>query len=174
MIPFGGSVVTRTVPYDAMRETYFHRFAISLLPGRRVLPAALYGQFVDPAVWRDAEFLILVGAFQVHRLAAVLATAGIIFAAVYLLWMYQRVVFGPVTREENRRLGDLSAREWVILTPVLALIFWIGVYPVAFTGKTEATVEALLAEVTQDWLNEFERVQWLLRLSPRLRQMHGD
>jgi hypothetical protein len=61
VIPFGGSVVTRTVPYDAMRETYFHRFAISLLPGRRVLPAALYGQFVDPAVWRDAEFLILVG-----------------------------------------------------------------------------------------------------------------
>ena len=93
------------------------------------------------------EFLILVGAFQVHRLAAVLATAGIIFAAVYLLWMYQRVVFGPVTREENRRLGDLSAREWVILTPVLALIFWIGVYPVAFTSKTEASVQALITQV---------------------------
>jgi len=93
------------------------------------------------------EFLILVGAFQVHRLAAVLATAGIIFAAVYLLWMYQRVVFGPVTREENRRLGDLSAREWVILAPVLALIFWIGVYPVAFTSKTEASVQALITQV---------------------------
>src|SRR6266568_3421115 len=93
------------------------------------------------------EFLILVGAFQVHRLAAVLATAGIIFAAVYLLWMYQRVVFGPVTREENRRLVDLSAREWVILAPVLALIFWIGVYPVAFTSKTEASVQALITQV---------------------------
>ena len=93
------------------------------------------------------EFLILVGAFQVHRPAAVLATAGIIFAAVYLLWMYQRVVFGPVTREENRRLGDLSAREWVILAPVLALIFWIGVYPVAFTSKTEASVQALITQV---------------------------
>jgi len=93
------------------------------------------------------EFLILVGAFQVHRPAAVLATAGIIFAAVYLLWMYQRVVFGPVTREENRRLGDLSAREWVILAPVLALIFWIGVYPVAFTSKTEVSVQALITQV---------------------------
>jgi NADH-quinone oxidoreductase subunit M len=93
------------------------------------------------------EFLILVGAFQVNRLAAVLATAGIIFAAVYLLWMYQRVFFGPVTREENRRLRDLSAREWVILVPVLALIFWIGVYPVPFTSKTEASVQALITQV---------------------------
>jgi len=57
------------------------------------------------------------------------------------------VVFGPVTREENRRLGDLSAREWVILAPVLALIFWIGVYPVAFTSKTEASVQALITQV---------------------------
>src|SRR4029450_10992783 len=49
------------------------------------------------------EFLILVGAFQWSRPVAVVATTGIIFAAVYMLWMYQRVVFGPVTREENRR-----------------------------------------------------------------------
>src|SRR5499433_3930911 len=56
------------------------------------------------------EFLILVGAFQVSRPLAVIATTGIIFAAVYMLWMYQRVIFGEVTREENRRLRDLSAR----------------------------------------------------------------
>src|SRR6266478_6406042 len=93
------------------------------------------------------EFLILVGTFQVHRLAAVLASSGIIFAAVYLLWMYQRVVFGPVTREENRRLVDLSAREWVILAPVVMLIFWIGVYPVPFTSKTAASVQALIIQV---------------------------
>jgi len=93
------------------------------------------------------EFLILVGAFQVHRPAAVLATTGIIFAAVYLLWMYQRVIFGEVTHEENRRLPDLSLREWVILVPVLVFIVWIGVYPVAFTGKTEASVQALIAQV---------------------------
>jgi len=93
------------------------------------------------------EFLILVGAFQVHRPAAVLATTGIIFAAVYLLWMYQRVIFGEVTHEENRRLPDLSLREWVILVPVLVFIVWIGVYPVAFTGKTEASVQALITQV---------------------------
>ena len=80
------------------------------------------------------EFLILVGAFQVNRLVAALATSGIVFAAVYLLWMCQRVIFGPVTHPENRRLADLSAREWAVLAPALALIVWIG-------------VEALIAQV---------------------------
>jgi NADH-quinone oxidoreductase subunit M len=93
------------------------------------------------------EFLILVGAFQRSPWLAALATTGIIFAAVYLLWMYQRVVFGEVTRDANRGLTDLTVREWAVLVPVVALIVWIGVYPGAFTGKTEATIEALLAQV---------------------------
>jgi NADH-quinone oxidoreductase subunit M len=93
------------------------------------------------------EFLILVGAFQVNRLAAVIATAGIIFAAVYLLWMYQRVAFGEVTHDANRGLRDLTAREWAVLVPILVLIVWIGVYPAAFTGLTEASVDALIAQV---------------------------
>jgi NADH-quinone oxidoreductase subunit M len=93
------------------------------------------------------EFLVLVGAFQVSPRLAALATTGIIFAAVYLLWMYQRVVFGEITHEENRRLTDLSPREWALLAPVLLFIVWIGVYPTAFTGKTEATIAALLAQV---------------------------
>jgi len=93
------------------------------------------------------EFLILVGAFQVNRLVAALATSGIVFAAVYLLWMYQRVIFGPVTHGENRGLPDLSVREWAVLVPALVLIVWIGVYPAAFTGKTEASVRALIAQV---------------------------
>jgi NADH-quinone oxidoreductase subunit M len=93
------------------------------------------------------EFLILLGTFQVDRTLAVLATSGIIFAAVYLLWMYQRVFFGVITKEANRRLPDLSAREWAILLPILLLIVWIGVYPASFTGTTEASVQALIAQV---------------------------
>jgi NADH-quinone oxidoreductase subunit M len=93
------------------------------------------------------EFLVLVGAFQVSPWLTALATTGIIFAAVYLLWMYQRVVFGEITHEENRRLTDLTPREWAVLVPVLVFIVWIGVYPSAFTGKTEATIAALLAQV---------------------------
>jgi len=93
------------------------------------------------------EFLILLGAFQVDRLAAVLATTGIIFAAVYLLWMYQRVCFGEVTSEANRRLTDLTPREWAVLLPVLLFIVWIGVYPTTFTAMTEPSVQALIAQV---------------------------
>jgi NADH-quinone oxidoreductase subunit M len=88
------------------------------------------------------EFLILVGAFQTSGWLAAVATTGIIFAAVYLLWMYQRVIFGEVTHEENRGLHDLSLREWAVLVPVLVFIVWIGVYPAAFTGKTEAQAKA--------------------------------
>jgi NADH-quinone oxidoreductase subunit M len=90
------------------------------------------------------EFLILVGAFQTSRLAAVLGTAGIIFAAVYLLWMYQRVVFGAVREEANRRLPDLTGRELWTVVPILILIVWIGVYPKPFTTMTEPAVAHLL------------------------------
>lgn len=60
-IPDRASVVARTEPPDAIQETYFHRFAISLLPGRRILPSASYGSFVEPEVWKNAQFLIVVG-----------------------------------------------------------------------------------------------------------------
>ena len=93
------------------------------------------------------EFLVLVGTFQVDRVATVFATTGIIFAAVYLLWMYQRVIFGEITVEANRRLRDLSAREWVVLLPVLVFIVWIGVHPITFTRTTEASVQALITQV---------------------------
>ena len=93
------------------------------------------------------EFLILVGAFTVDRWLAAAATTGIIFAAVYLLWMYQRVIFGEIRQEANRRLTDLTPREWAILVPVLVFIVWIGVYPKTFTAKTEASVQALIAQV---------------------------
>ncbi len=93
------------------------------------------------------EFLILVGTFQIHPLTAALATTGIIFAAGYMLWMYQRVVFGEIRRDENRALPDLTPREWTVLLPVLLFIFWIGVYPAPFTRVTEASVRALIEQV---------------------------
>jgi NADH-quinone oxidoreductase subunit M len=93
------------------------------------------------------EFLILLGTFRVHRLYAVLATAGVVLAAVYMLWMFQRVMFGSVTHDENRRLRDLTAREIAVLLPVLLVIVWIGVYPRPFLAVTEASVKQLLAQV---------------------------
>ncbi|MBI2555386.1 MAG: NADH-quinone oxidoreductase subunit M, partial [Candidatus Rokubacteria bacterium] len=102
------------------------------------------------------EFLILVGAFAwaagpsaapAAYLVPVLATSGIIFTAVYMLWMYQRVCFGEITSEANRGLADLTRREWAVLLPVLLFIVWIGVYPRPFTGMTEASVQALITQV---------------------------
>jgi NADH-quinone oxidoreductase subunit M len=95
------------------------------------------------------EFLILVGTFRVNMLYAVLATAGIILAAVYMLWMFQRVMFGPVTQEANRGLVDLTPREMAVLAPVLALIVWIGIYPQPFLRTTEAAVAQLLVRVQE-------------------------
>ncbi len=60
-IPAGATVVARTEPPEAVMETYFHRFAIALLPGRRVRPSSFYGGFVQPDVWKDAQFMIVVG-----------------------------------------------------------------------------------------------------------------
>jgi NADH-quinone oxidoreductase subunit M len=93
------------------------------------------------------EFLVLLGAFQINVWLAVAAASGIIFAAVYLLWMYQRVIFGELTHEQNRHLKDLSPREWALVIPLIVFIVWVGVYPAAFTGPTEASIEALIAQV---------------------------
>src|SRR5687767_10592242 len=70
------------------------------------------------------EFLVLLGAFQISFWLAAVAASGIIFAAVYLLWMYQRVIFGEITHEANRQLRDLSPREWALVIPVVVFIVW--------------------------------------------------
>ena len=75
------------------------------------------------------EFLTLLGAFLAHRVYAVLAAVGVILGAVYLLWAYQRMFHGPLEREENRTLADLSPREWVVLAPLVAVIIVLGAFP---------------------------------------------
>lgn len=93
------------------------------------------------------EFLIMVGAFRSHPVAAVLATLGVILGAVYLLTMYQRVVFGPVRHEETRHLTDLNGREIFVAACFIAAIVWIGVYPRPVLSRIEPTVDVLLARL---------------------------
>ena len=93
------------------------------------------------------EFLVLAGTFRVNVPLAVAAGLGVILAAVYMLWMFQRVMFGAVTHEENRRLLDLSPRELATLVPVIVFIVWIGIYPKPFLQPTEASLKQLLAQV---------------------------
>ena len=99
------------------------------------------------------EFLILYGVFEaggpMYLTFGALAVTGVIWNAVYMLWMFQRVMFGPVTHEANRGLVDLTPREMAVLAPVLALIVWIGIYPQPFLRTTEASVAQLLARVQE-------------------------
>jgi len=91
------------------------------------------------------EFLILLGAFKTNMLYAIIAATGVIFAACYMLWMFQRVMFGEVTNEKNKDLKDLSCREIAIFVPLLLFIIWIGVYPNTFLDKTKASTENFVA-----------------------------
>jgi NADH-quinone oxidoreductase subunit M len=94
------------------------------------------------------EFTILLGAFGSKVLAnrwfAALAAIGVILAAVYLLYMFQKLFLGPVDKEENRVLLDLNWREIVTLVPLLIFIFWIGLYPSPFFNLMESSVAKLV------------------------------
>ena len=70
-----------------------------------------------------------------------------ILSAVYMLWMYQRVMYGEVTHAANRNLRDLSAREITLLAPLVLLMFWIGIYPSTFLRPTDAASAHLLEQV---------------------------
>jgi NADH-quinone oxidoreductase subunit M len=97
------------------------------------------------------EFLILLGAFKSQFLGsswfAIFGGTGVIFAAVYLLWSYQRVFFGKLENPANQRLVDLSVREIVVLVPVVALIVWIGFYPNTFLEKSAASSRQVIRQI---------------------------
>jgi NADH-quinone oxidoreductase subunit M len=94
------------------------------------------------------EFLALMGAFESHlRWYAVIATSGVIFAAVYMLWMFQRVMFGELKNPANQKLKDLSVREVVVMLPLLLFVFWIGFYPNTFFEKMNPAMSQLIAQV---------------------------
>jgi NADH-quinone oxidoreductase subunit M len=93
------------------------------------------------------EFLILLGSFRAHRWLTVVAATGVILAAVYMLWMFQRVMYGKVIHEENLRLSDMNGREIAYMLPLLLFVFWIGVYPQPFLRRMDATVNAFIARV---------------------------
>jgi NADH-quinone oxidoreductase subunit M len=97
------------------------------------------------------EFTILLGAFGSEVLSspwfAALAAVGVILAAVYLLYMFNKMFMGPVDKDENRKLFDLNLREIVTLVPLLILIFWIGLYPSPFFNLMEASVAKLVGSI---------------------------
>jgi NADH-quinone oxidoreductase subunit M len=93
------------------------------------------------------EFLILLGAFRWDPWTAALAATGVILSAVYMLWMFQRVNYGPVT-EKNRDLPDLTPREWALMVPTVAMVVVMGVVPRFFLHPMEASIVQVIERVT--------------------------
>ena len=90
------------------------------------------------------EFLVLLGAFRFNYIYSILGATGLILGAIYMLWAYQRVMFGPVDKPENRVLIDINLREIMVLLPLAIMMILMGVYPKPFLSRMEPTVQELL------------------------------
>jgi NADH-quinone oxidoreductase subunit M len=95
------------------------------------------------------EFLIMLGAFRWDPRFVVVAGVGVILSAVYMLWMFQRVYYGPVTHAHNREMPDLSLREWAIVGPLAAMAILMGVLPNLFLKPMEPSVTRIVQRVEQ-------------------------
>jgi NADH-quinone oxidoreductase subunit M len=96
------------------------------------------------------EFMILQGAYAANRVWAYWSVSGIVLGAAYLLWLYQRVFWGKITNEDNRHLVDIDRRELATLLPLVALCFWIGIYPKPFLDFLHTPVNHIAAVVQPD------------------------
>lgn len=130
---FGG--VTRVAPILS---------GVILLAGLSSLALPGMSSFVS-------EFLVLLGTFSVYQWVAVVATTGIVLAAFYILWMYQRVVTGEPSQEVRDTVTEISTRELVAITPIIALIIALGVFPQAALRIINPAVQQVLN--VQQWSN---------------------
>ena len=96
------------------------------------------------------EFLILLGAFRWDPRFAAFAASGVILSAVYMLWMFQRVNYGPVTHDENLKLPDLTVRERWVIIPIVAMAIFMGVFPGVFLKPMQPSVDRLLQRVSRE------------------------
>jgi NADH-quinone oxidoreductase subunit M len=93
------------------------------------------------------EFLSLAGIYQVSTTITLLCTTGIILGAAYMLYLYRRVVFGDLTKDDVRAMPDLSLREIALLAPIAAVVLWMGVYPESFLAPMRGDVGTLVARI---------------------------
>ncbi|HEV8362780.1 MAG TPA: NADH-quinone oxidoreductase subunit M, partial [Gemmatimonadaceae bacterium] len=89
------------------------------------------------------EFLVLIGSFRTYPVLTVISTTGVIFAAVYLLWAIQRILFNQLDKPENAEIPDLNRRELALLVPLIAVIIWLGVYPAPVLRRMEGSAQVL-------------------------------
>jgi NADH-quinone oxidoreductase subunit M len=92
------------------------------------------------------EFLILVGAFKANTWVAVLATTGLILGAAYMLYLYRRVIFGKLEKDDLKSILDLNSREIIIFAPLIAVTIWMGIYPAPFLDVMDASISNLIEQ----------------------------
>jgi NADH-quinone oxidoreductase subunit M len=102
------------------------------------------------------EFLILLGAFRWNPRLATFAATGIVFSAVYMLWMFQRVNYGPVTNDKNRTLGDLDRREWIVVAPIVIVAVLMGILPNLFLRPIEPSAARVVGQVRAEVPNQIQ------------------
>ena len=109
------------------------------------------------------EFTILQGVFQVNKVWAAWAVAGIVLGAAYMLWLYQRTMFGACDKPENQALKDLNFREIATLVPLVIWAFWIGLYPKPYFKVLEPAITKIVERVNPDLL----KAEQVLRSTPQ-------
>jgi NADH-quinone oxidoreductase subunit M len=97
------------------------------------------------------ELLILQGVFVANKIWAAFAASGVVLGAAYMLWLYQRTMFGKIENPKNERLLDLNLREFATFAPLLILAFWIGLYPKPFLDRLETSVSRVVARVNPQY-----------------------
>ena len=95
------------------------------------------------------EFLVLIGAFKPYPVFATIAATGVIFAAAYLLWAIQRILFNSLDKKENEHIPDLNWREIGLMVPFVIVIIWLGVYPAPVLRRMEPAAQKLVTTVEQ-------------------------
>jgi NADH-quinone oxidoreductase subunit M len=90
------------------------------------------------------EFLVIIGSLQVNFWLALLGGMGMILGAAYMVYLYRRIIFGRITRDDLRNVLDLSPREWAVFAPLIVLTLWMGIYPSSFTSYFDATVGSMV------------------------------
>ncbi|MBF0249502.1 MAG: NADH-quinone oxidoreductase subunit M, partial [Alphaproteobacteria bacterium] len=93
------------------------------------------------------EFLVLLGAFQANTWVAAAIATGVVLGAAYMLYLYRRVVFGKLEKEEVKKMLDMNPREWAVFAPLIILTLWMGVYPASFLDVMHVSVDNLLNQV---------------------------
>ena len=105
------------------------------------------------------EFVIMQGAFQKNIWWAVAGGSGIVLGAAYMLWLYQRTMFGKLDNPANEKLQDMNLREWVVMVPLIIVAFWIGLYPAPFFKALDKPVNKLVEKVQPGYMQGAPRME---------------